>query len=65
MSKIKVTKIINSVVIRQEEGVGFFLAAPNTFAISVPNLAFLLKFLVQNGYISKKVLEGILAEIEE
>ncbi len=65
MSKIKVMKIapLNTLVIRQEDGHDFFISAPDSIIISVASLSFLLKFLTENGYMSVKVLEGIVEEV--
>jgi hypothetical protein len=64
MSKLTVTPIpnLNLLVIKQFEGRDFFISAPNSIIISVTSLAFLIKFLVQNGFISEQVLVGILEE---
>jgi hypothetical protein len=35
------------------------------FSFKIKDLASMLSFLVKKGFISKKVLEGILAEVEE
>lgn len=65
MSKIKVMKLaqLNTLVIKQEEGHEFFISAPDSIIISVSSLAFLLKFLAENNYISVKVLEGIVEDV--
>lgn len=65
MSKIKVMKIapLNTIVIRQEGGHDFFIAAPDSIIISISSLSFLLKFLTENDYMSIKVLEGIIQEV--
>ena len=66
MSKLTVLKISqeNTLVIRQKEGERFFIATKDSIIISVDTLAFLLKFMVQNDFVSKKVLETILQDIE-
>lgn len=53
---------LNTLVIKQKFGQSFFVAASNSIVISVPTLAFIIKFLVMNNFISPKVLEGILEE---
>ena len=65
MAKITVQKIkqLNTLVIRQKEG-RFFYSSEDSIIISIDFLSFLLKFLVQNDYVSKKVLETILQEVE-
>ena len=64
MTKVTVTKIpqLNTLVVKQSEGRDFFIASSNTFVISISSFSFLLKFLVENGYLSHKVLEGVLEE---
>lgn len=64
MPKLTVTKIpkLNTLVIKQVDGRDFFIAAPNVLVISVSSLSFLLKFLVDNEFLSYRVLEGVLEE---
>ncbi len=66
MTRLTISKIsqLNTLVIKQKEGRDFFIATPSSIVISVDTLAFILKFLVQNNYMSKKVLEGILQDVE-
>jgi hypothetical protein len=65
MSTIKVIKLapLNTIVIKQEDGHDFFIAAPDSIIISVSSLAYLLKFLAENNYISVKMLEGIVEDV--
>ena len=67
MTKLVVTKLpnLNLIVIKKEDTNRFFLTTSDSLIISVPNLATLLKYLVKNGMLDKKVLEGILSEIIE
>lgn len=64
MSKIKVTRIpkLNTLVIKQTDGRDFFISAEDSIVISISSLSFILKFLVINGLMSVKVLEGIASE---
>ena len=64
MPKLTVTKIpkLNTLVIKQVDGRDFFISAPNVLVISISSLAFLLKFLVDNEFLSYRVLEGVLEE---
>lgn len=63
MAKLTVTKLPNNVlVIKQTEGYDFFLSSESSVVISIGSLSFLLQFLVDNGLMSAKVLEGILEE---
>ena len=63
--KLEVTKIkhLNTLVLKQKSG-RFFLATDDSIVISVDTFSYILKFLVQNNYISKKILEGILQEVD-
>lgn len=64
---INITKIphLNALVIKQEEDSRFFISTKDSIIISVPNLAALIKYLVKNGFMDKKILIGILSELEE
>lgn len=63
MSKLTVTKLPSNVlVIKQTEGYDFFLSSESSIVIPVSNLSFIIKFLVDNNFMSCKVLEGILEE---
>lgn len=64
MTQIKVMKLndLNTLVIKQIGGKDFFLTSDNSLIISVNHLSHLLKFLVFSGWMSEKVLEGILEE---
>lgn len=64
---IKVLRLndLNTVVIRKSKGSGFFRTSDDGLIISVQNLSHLLKYLVFNGIISPKILEGILSEYYE
>jgi len=64
MALLKVSKIpkLNTIVVKQDKERAFFIASPTSLVISVDTLAFLLKFLIDNGYVSHKVLEGVLEE---
>lgn len=60
--RVQLIKNLNSIVLRQEDGNGFFIAADNSIIISIKTLAYILQFLVNNSYLSPKVLLGILEE---
>jgi hypothetical protein len=67
-TKLNISKIeqLNTIVIKQEiNGTPFFIAANNNLVIGIDTLATILTFLVKSGYMSEKVLEGILAEVKE
>lgn len=65
MDKITVQQIknLNILVIKLVPGSKYFLPTTDSVMISIPNLAALIKYLVKEGYMSKKVLEGILSEL--
>jgi len=70
MNKLFISKIpnLNVLVIKQdmsEPGQHYFISTKDSFIISIPSLAALVKFLIIKGFMSKKVLEGILSELEE
>ena len=64
MSKLQITKLTNidTLVLKQTGGKDFFIAAPDSIVISPGSLAFILTFMVMNGFLSPKVLEGVLEE---
>ncbi len=66
-SRITVMKLPNTstLIIKQKGNGNLFLSSYNVIVIEIPALTFLIKFLVQNGYVSKKALEGILSELSE
>jgi hypothetical protein len=57
-SKLSVIRFPNSSVLRiaQSGNRGFFVSSDNVIIIDVPSLSFVIKFLVQNGFMSKKNL---------
>ena len=65
-SELEIYKIdnINTIVIKKISGRPF-LSTQNSIIISIPTLAMLIKFLIRNRLMSKKVLEGILSELNE
>lgn len=66
MGKIFISKIpnLNTIVIRQIDG-RVFITTPDSIMVSPVSLAAILKQLVKQGFLSKKVLQGILSELEE
>jgi len=64
MSKLKITKLdnANTLILRQSEGKEFFISTMDSIVISPKSLAFILKFMVINDFLSPKVLEGVLEE---
>ena len=59
---VKLIKPLNTLVIKNEEGRGLFTSTRDSVIISIGNLATLLKFLIFNGFLSVKVLEGLVTE---
>lgn len=61
--KLSVTKIpkLNTLVIKQRGG-NFFIASQDAIVIEIGMLSQLLKFMLNNGILSHKVLEGVLEE---
>lgn len=67
MNKLIISRIsnLNVLVIKLAQGSKFFLSTRDSIIISIPNLALLLKYLVQGEFISIRVLEGIISELKE
>ena len=67
MGKLTVTKIrnLNVIVIKKSEDDRSFISTKDSVIISIPSLTMILKFLIRSGLMDKKVLYGILSEIEE
>lgn len=63
-SKIKCIKLpsLNTIVIKQIEGRDFFITTQDSLVIGISSLVFILHFLIMNGFLSPKTLEGILEE---
>jgi len=61
-SILSVKKILNNLVLKQENGREYFISTPDSIIISIPKLATILKFLVINNFISIKVLEVVVDE---
>jgi len=66
MTELEILKIenLNALVLINKKG-RFFTTSPNSIIISIPNLIMLLNSAVKLGYISEKVLEGILDGVVE
>ena len=59
-------KVADEILIQQDEYNEYIhIYSGKLFSFEVKNLSAMLSFLVKRGFISKKVLEGILAEVEE
>ena len=61
MLKIINLKELNSVSIQNENGM-HFIASNSGIVISIQTLAYIINYLIKNGIMSPKVLEGILEE---
>ena len=66
-TRLSILKIpnLNALIIKQEEGERFFLLTDNSIIISIPNFATLINYLVREGFLDMKVLEGILSGLKE
>lgn len=64
---MKIIKLqgLNAVRIVKEAGERVFISDVESITISIPALAMIITFLVKNGFMSKKILYGILSEVEE
>ncbi len=61
MAEIKILKLndLNTLVIRQVGGNNLFMLSKDGIIITIPNLSYLIKYLVFGGFVSVKVLEQI------
>jgi len=59
---IGVTRLRDLIIIKKDKGSEFFISSPDSFIISVPNFAALLKFMLNKNLLSPKVLQGVLDE---
>lgn len=64
-SKLQISRIptLNVLVIKQEGGRDFFTTTGNGLIISINQLSNLLLFLIKLGFLNKKVLEGVLEDV--
>ena len=64
---LQIRKIKNTLIFHQTKRGGWFVILPEqeTFAIDIESLSGILKYSIQAGLLSKKVLEGILSELQE
>jgi hypothetical protein len=63
MGKLQISKIpgLNTLVIRQADDT-FFVSNRDSIVISVQTLSWIISFLIKEGFMSYRVLEGILEE---
>ncbi len=61
---IGVTRLRDLIIIKKEKDSEFFTSSSDSFIISVPNFAALLKFMLNKSLLSPKVLRGILDEYD-
>lgn len=61
---IGVTRLRDLIIIKKDRESEFFTSSSDSFIISVPNFAALLKFMLNNSLLSPKVLKGIIDEYE-
>lgn len=64
MNSVKIMKLedLNTLVIKQEKNGNLFTTTSNSLIISIPNLSYLLKYLLFSGTLSPKLLDGVLRE---
>jgi hypothetical protein len=64
-TKLSIQKLnhLNTLVIKQEGGKDFFVSTKDSIIISIPQLSRLLLFLLKLEFLSPKVLEGVLEEL--
>lgn len=63
---LEVRKVKDTLIFHQTKRGAWFVVLPNeTFAIDVPALSSLLNYCIRHKFLSKKVLEGILSELQE
>ncbi len=63
---LTVMKAKDTLIFHQSRPGGWFVILPDqTFAIDVVALSGILKYCIRNGFLSKKVLEGILSKLQE
>jgi hypothetical protein len=61
MTRIKVTKLHNIIIIKKEDN-DFFIVTKDSFIIPSFNFSALLKFMLFRGLLHPKTLEGLLDE---
>jgi hypothetical protein len=65
MSVISVVRLENVFIIKQEKSANFFTTTEDSIIIPTFNFSALLKFLLYRGFISPKMLEGLLSEYSD
>lgn len=67
MARVQITRLndLNTLVIKKSKDSNFFISSKNSFIISIPNLAYVIKFLLFTKLLSPKVIEGILEEYKD
>ncbi len=62
--KLTVLEILpKEYVIKQNEGARFFILGKDSIILSADTMILLISFFVKHGFISPKVLEGILEDV--
>jgi len=64
MTKMIVNEINDTLVIKKNPHENFFITTSDSFIIDKANFAALLKFLVFRGFISVKLLHGVIEEFD-
>lgn len=58
-------KVDNTILIWQDENEFIDIISGKMYSLEIPKLSAMLLFLVKRGLLDKKVLQGILSEVEE
>jgi hypothetical protein len=62
---ITARKVDDEILVQQDLDEYMHMYSRNLFSFKIKDMSALLSFLVKRGLLSKRVLEGILAETEE
>lgn len=62
MTRIRVTRLYDTIIVRKENGDDFFTVTEDSFIIPSFNFSALLKFMLFRGLLHPKTLEGLLDE---
>lgn len=62
MNLIRIYKLYDTIIFNKSDESDFFYANGTMFSIPITNFSTLIKALLYKGFLSPKVLEGILSE---
>jgi hypothetical protein len=60
---ILLLKGTNTIVVRKNQNSNIFISTPDSIIITKDNLVMLINFMVKQGILSPKVIQGILEEV--